>query len=386
MSELSSKADQLKRQADLIGLTREAVFTDEQAKEVLQGKITDGYLVKIKIDLDSLNGMVLILVSSIRKHVMELYAVVGTSPTFRRIRTFADHVQISTDLGDIGKTGGYDPAISENIGRAVHRAFTKEKLEELLPLWQKKDPSHISELLEMPILAATKGRNIKLQAEVDKLSTAKFRYENPMKGVILPIPKPDDETPTAKDASVPGVSTEPTRGELSPLDRQIAQYRTAFPKELNMKTVISPINGVEFDNLMEGMEILFRVPTETPEGLTNAEILGLIDEEGKIKKDPVVGKFLGIAGNKTEYHIFAEGPNQYLLHSVEEHPVKVAIPKPTGMTNSTNKGAASQGAKKKTGNAQAQESKSSGSNLFMLMGAFVTLVLFGVLIFVMVIL
>ncbi|TGM24500.1 LIC10486 family protein [Leptospira meyeri] len=386
MSELNSKADQLKRQADLMGLTREAVFTDEQAKEVLQGKITDGYLVKVKIDLDSLNGMVLILVSSIRKHIMGLYAVVGTSPTFRRIRTFADHVQISTDLGDIGKSGGYDPAISENIGRAVHRAFTKEKLEELLPLWQKKDPSHIAELLENPILMATKGRNIKLQAEVDKLSTAKFRYENPMKGVILPIPKPDDEAAAAKDASIPGISTEPAKGELSSLERQIAQYRTSFPKELNMKTVISPINGVEFDNLVEGMEILFRVPTETPEGLTNAQILGLIDEEGKISKDPVVGKFLGIAGSKTEYHIFAEGPNQYLLHSVEEHPVKVAIPKPAGMTGGTNKGSTAQGAKKKVGNAPAQESKGSGANLFMLMGAFVTIVLFGVLIFVMVIL
>lgn len=386
MSELSSKADQLKRQADLIGLTREAVFTDEQAKEVLQGKITDGYLVKVKIDLDSLNGMVLILVSSIRKHIMELYAVVGTSPTFRRIRTFADHLQISTDLGDIGKTAGYDPAISENIGRAVHRAFTKEKLEELLPLWQKKDPSHIAEILEKPILAATKGRNIKLQAEVDKLSTAKFRYENPMKGVILPIPKPEDESASAQDASVPGVSTEPARGELSSLERQIAQYRASFPKELNMKTVISPINGVEFDNLMEGMEILFRVPTETPEGLTNAQILGLIDEEGKISKEPVVGRFLGIAGNKTEYHIFAEGPNQYLLHSIEEHPVKVAIPKPAAMAGTANKGSAAQGQKKKLGNAPAQESKGSGTNLFMLMGAFVTIVLFGVLIFVMVIL
>ncbi|MCW7461278.1 LIC10486 family protein [Leptospira limi] len=385
MSELSTKADQLKRQADLLGLTREAVFTDEQAKEVLQGKITDGYLVKVKIDLDSLNGMVLILVSSIRKHIMELYAVVGTSPTFRRIRTFADHVQISTDLGDIGKTGGYDPAISENIGRAVHRAFTKEKLEELLPLWQKKDPSHITELLENPILMATKGRNIKLQAEVDKISTAKFRYENPMKGVILPIPKPEDEAPAAQDASVPSVSTELPKGEGSALDRQIAQFRVAFPKELNMKTVISPINGVEFDNLMEGMEILFRVPTETPEGLTNAQILGLIDEEGKIKKEPVVGKFLGIASNKTEYHIFAEGPNQYLFHSIEEHPVKVAIPKPASIAGTGNKTGAGQTQKKKVGNAQ-QDTKSSGANLFMLMGAFITIVLIGVLIFVMVIL
>ncbi len=156
MSELHSKADQLKRQADLLGLTKEAVFTDEQAKEVLQGKITDGYLIKIKVDLDSMNGMILLLVSSIKKHIMEVYAVVGSSPIFRRIRTFADHVQISTDLADIGKTAGYDPSISENIGRAVYRVFTKEKLEDFLPLWQKKDPSRITEALEASLLQASK--------------------------------------------------------------------------------------------------------------------------------------------------------------------------------------------------------------------------------------
>ncbi|MDF3819782.1 hypothetical protein P3G55_07730 [Leptospira sp. 96542] len=379
MSELNAKADQLKRQADMLGLTREAVFTDEQAKEVLQGKITDGYLIKIKIDLDSMNGMILILVSSIRKHIMEVYAVVGTSPIFRRIRTFADHLQISTDLADVGKTNGYDVSISENLGRAVYRIFTKEKLEEFLPLWQKKDPSHLTDALEKPFLQAAKGRNIKLQAEVDKLSTAKFRYDNPMKGNISAIAKPVDE-PVAEET--PAVQERIPNVNLSPLERQIEMFRTGFPKELMMKTMISPISGIEFDSLVEGMEILFRVPTDTPEGIATAGTLGLIEDDGKVSKEPVVGRFLGIANDKTEYHIFAEGPNQYLLHSVEEHPVKVAIPKPTGGGGA---GSKSTGGSKKKGN-DPKATSAGGSNLFMLMGAFVTIVLIGVLIFVMVIL
>lgn len=380
MSELHSKADQLKRQADLLGLTKEAVFTDEQAKEVLQGKITDGYLIKIKVDLDSMNGMILLLVSSIKKHIMEVYAVVGSSPIFRRIRTFADHVQISTDLADIGKTAGYDPSISENIGRAVYRVFTKEKLEDFLPLWQKKDPSRITEALEASLLQASKGRNIKLQAEVDKISTAKFRYENPMKGTINPISKPMDEMPIPEEQTTQVVVPS---GEQSAIERQIAHFRSGFSKEVNMKTVISPISGVEFDNLIEGQEILFRVPTETQEGMSDASLLGLIDEEGKVSKEPLIGKFLGIASNKSEYHIFAEGPNKYLFHSVEEQPVKVAIPKALGQTQNQSKTAPTQAKKKATATV---EQKSTGGNLFLLMGTFVTLILIGVLIFVMVIL
>ncbi|MCZ8342523.1 MAG: hypothetical protein O9301_05795 [Leptospira sp.] len=380
MSELHTKADQLKRQADLLGLTKEAVFTDEQAKEVLQGKITDGYLIKIKIDLDSMNGMILLLVSSIKKHIMEVYAVVGNSPIFRRVRTFADHVQISTDLADIGKTAGYDPSISENIGRAVYRVFTKEKLEDFLPLWQKKDPSRITEALEASLLQASKGRNIKLQAEVDKISTAKFRYENPMKGTINPISKPMDEMPIPEEQTTQVVVS---AGEQSAIERQIAHFRTGFSKEVNMKTVISPISGVEFDNLVEGQEILFRVPTETQEGMSDASLLGLIDEEGKVSKEPLIGKFLGIASNKSEYHIFAEGPNKYLFHSVEEQPVKVAIPKALGQTQNQSKVASTQNKKKVIAPV---EQKSAGGNLFLLMGTFVTLILIGVLIFVMVIL
>jgi hypothetical protein len=370
MSEIVSKSDLLKRQAELLGLTMDAVFTDEQAKEVLQGKITDAYLVKMKFEIDNKTGIILILTSSIRKHIMEIYCVIGSSPIFRRIRTFADYVQISTDLADIGKSEGMDTALSEMVGRIVHRVFTKEKLDEFLPVWEKKDPSRLSDLLEPAIVAGAKAGRVKLQAEVDKISSAKFRYENPMKGIVLPIPKPVDEMPAPDLGSVPKTPV----GELSAIDRQIQQLRQGYSKEVTMKTVISPISGVEFDNLVVGQEILFRVPTETQEGMANASLLGIIDEAGNISKEPLVGKFRGIASTKNEYHIFAEGPNQYLFHSIEEHPVKIAVPKPVIAQSANEK--ISQANKKKP-----PEPVKSG-NLYSLIGVFVALLLIAFLIFV----
>ncbi len=76
-------------------------------------------------------------------------------------------------------------------------------------------------------------------------------------------------------------------------------------------------------------------------------------------------------------------PINYLFHSVEEQPVKVAIPKALGQTQNQSKTAPTQAKKKATATV---EQKSTGGNLFLLMGTFVTLILIGVLIFVMVIL
>ncbi len=109
-----------------------------------------------------------------------------------------------------------------------------------------------------------------------------------MKGTINPISKPMDEMPIPEEQTTQVVVPS---GEQSAIERQIAHFRSGFSKEVNMKTVISPISGVEFDNLIEGQEILFRVPTETQEGMSDASLLGLIDEEGKVSKEPLIGKF-----------------------------------------------------------------------------------------------
>ncbi len=372
MSEISSKSDILKRQAELLGLTMDAVFTDEQAKEVLQGKITDSYLVKIKLEIDNKTGIILILTSSIRKHIMEIYCVIGNSPIFRRIRAFADYAQISTDLADIGKSEGMDRTISDTVGRIVYKAFTKEKLDEFLPMWEKKDPSRLTDLLEPAIQSGAKFGKTKIQAEIDKISSAKFRYENPMKGIVLPVPKPVDDIPAAPDITT---TTKSPIGELTAMDRQIQQLRAGFTKEIQMKTVISPISGIEFDNLVIGQEILFRVPTETQEGMANASLLGLVDETGKVSKEPIIGKFRGIAGAKNEYHIFAEGPNQYLFHSIEESPVKVAVPKPVVNTPIPSEKNVTAVKKKPT------EAQKSSGNLYYMIGVLIALVLIAFVIF-----
>lgn len=341
----NAKSDQLKKQADLLTLTLDAVFTEEQAKEVVQGKITDAYLVKMKLDIDNNSGMLLILASSIKKSILEIYSVVGNATIYRRLRPFADYAQVSQDLADIGKAKARDKSLSDNIGRTLYRILTKDKMEEFMVLWQKKDPSRIAEVVEPAIAAATKAGRVKIQAEVDKISSARFRYQNPMIGLISPIDKPTEEasqaTADTQGAALDLTALQNPEGERTPVQRQIDHFRKGYTKEINVKTMISPVNGVDFDNLVEGQMIHFLIPQDTQEGKANAAMLGLLDESGKVSKEPVIAKFLGIASTKGEYHIFAEGPNRLLFHSQEESPVRVGVPNAAAIASNEAKMASS---------------------------------------------
>lgn len=327
-----AKSDQLKKQTEILSLTMDAVFTEEQAKDVVAGKITDSYLVKMKLDIDGNTGMILVIASSFRKSILDLYCVVGNATIYRRLRPFSDFAQLSQDLADIAKANAIDKPLSDLLGQTLLRVFTKDKLEEFLILWQKKDPSRLSEFAEPALQASTNASKIKIQAEVDKISYGRFRYQNPMQGLVFPIAKQNTEIPKEEGKDSTGLDLTnlgESSGEKTPLERQIDHFRKGFQRELPLKTYISPVSGVDFDSLIEGQEILFTIPMDSSETKSIGNLLGWMEEDGSVSKQPIPAKYLGIASVKNEYHIFAQGPNGILFHSQEEQPVKVGVVNPS---------------------------------------------------------
>jgi len=327
-----AKSDQLKKQTEILSLTMDAVFTEEQAKDVVAGKITDSYLVKMKLDIDGNTGMILVIASSFRKSILDLYCVVGNATIYRRLRPFSDFAQLSQDLADIAKANAIDKPLSDLLGQTLLRVFTKDKLEEFLILWQKKNPSRLSEFAEPALQASTNASKIKIQAEVDKISYGRFRFQNPMQGLVFPIAKQNTEIPKEEGKDSTGLDLTnlgESSGEKTPLERQIDQFRKGFQRELPLKTYISPVSGVDFDSLIEGQEILFTIPMDSSETKSIGNLLGWMEEDGSVSKQPIPAKYLGIASVKNEYHIFAQGPNGILFHSQEEQPVKVGVVNPS---------------------------------------------------------
>lgn len=72
--EPSNQVNKLQEQANLMNLALESVLTEEQAVELIQGKIRDAYLLKIRIDIENRSGAVVALVTKYKNEVIEIFS------------------------------------------------------------------------------------------------------------------------------------------------------------------------------------------------------------------------------------------------------------------------------------------------------------------------
>jgi len=311
MSDSNSQDNLLKNQAEMINLALESVNTEEQAKELMNGRLEDAFLIKAKVDVENRIGALLILISAYKHKILELYSLFGNSPILRKIRTFEDYQQLSMDFIQVKNGGGVDNSLSEIIGQGLYSDLMTPNILSFLPAWESKDIGGTTHFIEQSIMRHAKANQVKVVAEVEKMSSIKFRYKNPMHGIVSPITYIADE-------SVPEKSDE----NLLPHERQIKDIVRSIGKEVLCETMLSPVNGVPLEDLVENQEILFRLPTSSPQDKVQAQAMGGIDTQGKPK--PVVGKLISVIQGDGEYHILAKGPSNTVLHSIEDGPVKVA--------------------------------------------------------------
>ncbi|XDD50600.1 hypothetical protein AB3N59_01995 [Leptospira sp. WS92.C1] len=311
--EPSNQVNKLQEQANLMNLALESVVTEEQAVELIQGKIRDAFLLKIRIDIENRSGAVIALVSRYKNEVIEIFSLFSNSPLIRKIRSFEDAAAFALDMVEAAKSEPSDPGLSDSIGRIVYSKLTKSVLETAYPNWEKNDASSLVNILENQIKTSLKVNIVRIQADVEYISSLKFRAKNVFSGIIPPVNRPSEE---------PAIGQIPESQEKSPVQRQIEQFRRPFGRVVLSKTVLSPVGGVDFDDLVEGDKLLFQLPIGSMDEKAMAKTLGGYDDAGNPKN--IVGEFIGIASGKGEYHIFAKGPSGVLLQAFEERPVRLA--------------------------------------------------------------
>ncbi|PKA17377.1 LIC10486 family protein [Leptospira haakeii] len=318
--EQNPQTSKLQEQANQMNLALESVHTEEQAIELIQGKIKDAYLLKLRIDVENKAGVVLGLLSRYKNEFLELYSLFSNSSVIRKIRTFEDFGQISHDIAEAARQEAPDPGLSDAIGRILHTKLTKQILEQYYPMWDRNDTAALVNMLENQIKTTMKINMIRVQADVEYVSSLKCRGKSFFAGIIQSIPKPPEEP--AEGAGAPVENLDPEKAAVM---RQIETIRKGFGRVVLAKTILSPVNGIDFDDLNEGDKILLQLPSVSPEEKALAKTLGAMDKDGNVK--PVVGSFVAIASGKNEYHIFAKGPAGVLLQAFEERPVRLARPK-----------------------------------------------------------
>lgn len=317
--EQNPQTSKLQEQANQMNLALESVLTEEQAIELIQGKIKDAYLLKLRIDVENRAGVVLGLLSRYRNEFLELYSLFSNSSMIRKIRTFEDFGQISHDIAEAARQEAPDPGLSDQVGRILHTKLNKQILEQYYPMWDRNDTAALVNMLENQIKSNLKINMIRVQADVEFVSSLKCRGKSFFAGVLSPIAKPPEEV------SPDGAPVETLDPEKAAVQRQIETIRKGFGRVVQAKTILSPVNGIDFDDLVEGDKILLQLPAVSPEEKALAKTLGAMDKDGNVK--PVVGSFIAIASGKNEYHIFAKGPVGVLLQAFEERPVRLARPK-----------------------------------------------------------
>ncbi|MGQ2844112.1 LIC10486 family protein [Leptospira interrogans] len=331
--EPSNQVNKLQEQANLMNLALESVLTEEQAVELIQGKIRDAYLLKIRIDIENRSGAVVALVTKYKNEVIEIFSLFSNSSLIRKIRSFQDSAAFALDMVEAAKSEPYDPGLSDSIGRIVYSKLTKAVLESSYANWDKNDASSLVNILENQIKTSLKVNIVRIQADVEFISSLKFRAKNVFTGIIPTVNRPIEE---------PSIGQVPESQEKTPVQRQIDQFRKPFGRVILSKTVLAPVGGVDFDELTEGDRLYFQLPTGSMDEKAMAKTLGGIDEDGNVRN--VVGEFIGIAAGKGEYHIFAKGPSGVLLQAFEERPVRLAkVKTKTSSSASTTKTETSSG-------------------------------------------
>ena len=321
---MSSENEIPKEQNELIAMAQESVSSEANVTLLLEGKLVDALLIKASVLVESRTGIMVLLFSLEKGDLLEAYSIFGNSHLLNRIRTFENYGQFLKDLIEAVQAGGIERALSDRIGRAIYKGLDGQAMLQQFPKILKKNFPDFCMLTQQIINSELRIQTTKVQMDIEKVSSLKFRVNNPLGAMYAPILNPYKEIKTEpKKIVVPILENSP---EKIKAEAMISEVQKEFKQVLMCKTVVAPVAGIDFGNLKENMKLLFVLPFQTPEEIALAKSVGAVTKEGAIK--PISGDFLKIInGGKNEFHIFAKGPNGILLRAFEERPVKLAVSK-----------------------------------------------------------
>lgn len=360
MAEKNDKqSPKLKDPLEQLKLALESVPGEDVARELLTDKIQDAYLIKIKVLIENNLGLLMVLVSLYKRKILTVYSLAGTSGILNKAKPYEDYKRIIQDLLEVSAEPGLNPGLSESLGRAVYYSFPENAISELLPLWEKKEIQSSLNILKLNIIKLTNIASINLEGDVEKISSVKVRFNSPLDGKIKPITPPQEEAPVEVPPANPNSSAATNKKEHEVyLDSIINNYS----RLVNVKTIISPSDGAEFETLISGEIVYFKPPIKTEEDKQLLQDLGLILPGGKIQN--IEGRFLKSISGEYDYHIFAVGPENILLHSVDTNRVKVQVKNKRTQKSPTQEG----------------NQKESGFDMTYIIGGVIGAIIFGALI------
>jgi hypothetical protein len=311
MEKDTTQIEKLQEKVEQMNLALDSVPNSELAKSLLQGKIKDAVLVKLKVNMENLIGLITILISTYNKKILVLHSLAGISKTLVKTNTFEDSKTFTHKFVDATQEGNLDAAASEQIGRAVYYALPQKVLNDQINNIVLNKLDKTIELITEKIKEQTKSSRVTVSGEVEKVSSVSLRYKNPIDDVLKPIQSPHQDTSSSNQ-----------KKQNTDLDNFLKTVSKEYSKIIDAK-IVSVANGVYFDFLELNEIVFFNLPMETEEERKIAEEFGINNLDNP--NGEIEAKFVKVISIDNEYHIFGEVKDVILFHAVENAPLKMKV-------------------------------------------------------------
>lgn len=290
----------------------------EMAKQMVAGKINDIYIIKGKAEIGTnLFGLFIINVFFRSSEIMAAYAVASTDPTMEKFKAFVPLSQFAKEMVRLEQKLK-DQSATKTLVDVLSRNLTGGTVKDIVRGCDKKNLNSVSNLFNVLIANAMKGKNVNVQLDIESSSSFNWEYSNLLEGKVPEL----EVNPPVDPESGAGPATEEPGFMESP---EVREFEKKYEKVIEASAVVSPVKGLSLQELQPGDQIKVILPTSTPEQRDFAIVRGGMEKDGKVK--PIAGifrKVLTLPENEG-FLIYADLPGRILMRIFEESRVKIAL-------------------------------------------------------------
>lgn len=295
-----------------LNLALESVGSEDIARDLVNDKIKDAFLLKFKIKIETKIVILMVLVSTFSKKILFVYSLGGNAKSLNKVKPFENYIRFMHEFIQISSESGIDPALSLLVGRAAYNALNESVLDRQIQFWEEKKIDQTVKFISDKIAELTKLNLIQIESDMEKLSSVLVRHKSILQDVVKPI------VPPSQNEEV----IDPTEGE--DYKQFLSQMSPKFDLVLRVKTLLAPNDGKLISHLTEEDTICCKALANSQEQKKAAGLLKLITKEGKIKT--IEGKVMKVfVDAEGQYHTFASGPDNTLLYAIDGQELKIQI-------------------------------------------------------------
>ncbi len=303
--EIDKAIDEFEKEQKKIEIALEFAEGDlEKAKKLVSGEIKDIAVIKCRFleDEVKLFGAFIIFFNLESKLIEKCYSIISFDRALLKATPYSKWSEFESCLIDLQWKGKHLVTQSKELTTNIEAGLTFEYMETFIELLNTKNERKILEILKKIIIQTLNLETIRIDVEIEFINRFLMKYDG------------------QKISKTTEKKSEPEQTEKKNEESYIKEGEILLEGELE----ISPIKGININNLQPGMEILVKLRGQTPQEKYFINVLNAHD--GK-KILPVKATIRYIDYDDTYgYLVIAELGPKIIVKCIEKAQINVMTP------------------------------------------------------------